>query len=837
MVKRVLGLFIIFMFIARVVSFGQEINIEAKNTPLNKLLIDLKTTYNIEFSFDDRLLSQYTVSLKKTFQNPEQAIREIIRDFPLAFEKSGDVFIIYPVKKPKKETQYRLSGKILDAGTLEPLPYSHIIINNFPHISDLTGSYFFISKTDSIFTVKVSQLGYYILDTIVTPGAAKDFLLHPSVIGLKEVEILGKTIENSTQIGDQPGMEKLNHKVATHLPGYGDNSVFNLLRLQPGILAAGEQTNELIIWGSYAGLSKVMFDGFTIYSLKNFNDNISAFNPLVANNIEIYKGGYDARFGDRAGGIVNVTGKTGNQAKPAFEFSVNNMTLNGLAEIPVTKKSILLVAVRQTYYNLYNPEDLEFPRKNQSSADSNQSLILSVIADYVFRDLNLKYSVRAGTNDLFYVSLYGGNDKFSYSVDEPLRYVNLLKNTREENQQKGGSVFYGKTWKGGNTTHFLVSYSGLNSRYENDLRTERTSNGRINQLRLESTENVLDEATASVDNRFAVAKNHTFETGAGFVYNHSSLVEDTFHVNRVNLDEKSRHTFLYFQDVISNNRSDIFKVGFRLTHAHNIQKVYFEPRLSLSVNVDDDDRWKINAAWGIYDQFIAKTSMVDGQGNYRYLWAVCDDQEIPVVTASHFVLGTSYHYNDFTFSAEGFYKTTKGLSRYFSLKKYGLEGVFKGKGKSYGLDLMLRKKYRRYEGWIAYTLSRTEELFDYQLKKTYRRAPQDQQHELKLAALADFDPFYFSANYVYGSGFPAGIFSLQGIEDDHPYSRLDISAVYKFLDRKVVGEAGLSILNLLNTQNIKYENFERIPSVQANSINIYSEAIPFTPVLYLKIIL
>jgi len=833
--KNAFLLLVFSLCLSPVILKSQEIRVDANNAPLNEVLLALSKQYNLQFSFDDRLLSQYKVTLNKTFKNPNEAICEIISDLPLVYEKSGDVFVIYSAKKQKTEVQYRLSGKILDALTLEPLPFSHVIINNYPNISDLKGSYAFISKTDSIFAVKVSQLGYYILDTIVGHGSGKDFLLHPSVIGLKEVEIVGQTIENSTQIGHQAGMEKLNHKIATHLPGYGDNSVFNLLRLQPGILAAGEQTNELIIWGSYAGFSKIVFDGFTIYSLKNFNDNISAFNPLVANDIEIYKGGFDARFGDRAGGIVNVTGKTGNQNKPAFEFSINNMTLNGLMELPVGKRSSLLFAVRQTYYNLYNPDDFNLRRNPQSSTDSGQTVSLSVVPDYVFRDMNLKYSAKIGRNDLFYISLYGGSDKFSYSVDEPLRYVKLLKDTREDNNQKAGSVFYGKTWTGGNTSNFLVSYSGLTAGFDNNLRTERISNGHINSLNQETSENSLKELTISVDNRLAVAENHTFETGLGFISNHSTLVEDTFLVNRVTIDEKSRRSFLYFQDVISNQQSATFKLGFRITHAQNIQKLYFEPRLSLSVNVDD--RWKINSAWGIYNQFIAKTSVVDGQGNYRYLWAVCDNEDIPVVSASHFVLGLSYQHNDFTFSAEGFYKKTKGLSRYFYLKKYGLEGVFEGTGNSYGLDLMVQKKYRRFEGWIAYTLSRTEELFDYQIKYTYRRAPHDQQHELKLAALANFEPFYFSADYVFGSGFPAGIFSLQGVEDDHPYNRLDVSAVYKFLDRKVVGEVGLSILNLLDTQNLKYENFERIPAIQTNSINIYSEAIPFTPALYLKITL
>lgn len=72
------------------------------------------------------------------------------------------------------------------------------------------------------------------------------------------------------------------------------------------------------------------------------------------------------------------------------------------------------------------------------------------------------------------------------------------------------------------------------------------------------------------------------------------------------------------------------------------------------------------------------------------------------------------------------------------------------------------------------------------------------------------------------------------MERDYPYSRLDVGASWKFLNRKLKGEAGLSVLNVLNTRNIKFANFERIPLNQTSSINIYAEAIPLTPTLYLK---
>ena len=186
---------------------------------------------------------------------------------------------------------------------------------------------------------------------------------------------------------------------------------------------------------------------------------------------------------------------------------------------------------------------------------------------------------------------------------------------------------------------------------------------------------------------------------------------------------------------------------------------------------------------------------------------------------------------------EGYYKDVTGLTRYVRNTANSLEGIYEGKGRSYGIDVMVKKDYKWLSAWVAYTLGKTEEIFEYFKTENYRRAPQDQRHEVKLAALVNLDPFYISADYVFGSGFPASPAILNGQEDDLTYSRLDAAFIYKFLDRRLKGEIGLSVLNVLNTQNIKYANFERISANQTNSINIYSEAIPITPALYLKLAL
>ncbi len=809
---------------------SQEVVIDVSDQPLNKVLTEIRDHYDVQISFDDELLGRYTVTISQQFPSPEYAIQKLLKGKPLNFEKNRDVFIIYYLKPPEKKIEYQFSGQIIDSKSGEPLPFSHIKINEVTLATDLLGNFNYKSVNDSSFTVKASHLGYYVLDSTFTNGTSIKIKLTPSSIGLKEVVISNKHIDKSTLIGSKAGLMKLNHKVAFFLPGFGDNSVFNLLRLMPGVLASGESTNDLVIWGSYAGQSQVLFDGFTIFGLKNFNDNISSFNPLMAKDIEVMKGGFDARYGERVGGIVNITGKNGNMQAPSFSVTLNNMTLNGMVEIPIAKKASIVFSIRHTYYDLYNPAEINSKFRRNNDADTTNDI--NVIPDYVFRDMNFKYSQKIGKNDLFYFSMYGGNDKFSYAINEPVNNLTVTKNTSETNTQLGGSLFYGKTWKSGNTSNVNMSYSGIVSQFADDFQVKHKVHDTTFVHKKLDTRNLMDEFVLKIDNRFTLGQKHTLEFGGGFYVNHIELSEDTLDNRIVDLQDTARRFYSMIQDNIALGSKTVLKIGSRFTYATNLKKWYAEPRISVTVQASD--HWKFNAAWGLYDQFITKSSIVDELGNYRYLWTICNNEDIPVVKASHFVLGISFMKKGWTVSLEPYYKRINGITRYFFSEVHQWEGVLVGDSRVYGVDFFLQKDLKKHSAWVSYSLGRVEERWPNLPNKDYRRAPQDQTHEIKLALLLNFDPFYFSTNYVYGSGFPRAPYNPNGTDDDLTYSRWDASFIYKFLNRKVVGEVGLSILNILNTQNIKYANFERIPANQTHTINIYAEAIPFTPALYLK---
>lgn len=834
--KQRLIFLIIILCLSNISVFSQQVEIESHNTPLNKILIGLRDKYRLQFSFNDRLLSQYYTSINQKYNSPDEAIHSLIRDFPLICRKKESVYMILPIKKMGSPRNYLLFGQIAESKTNEPLPFSNLFVDNRVLVTDTKGSFSYQRSDDSLFHIRVSHLGYFTLDTILVAGINHRLKLMPSIIGLREIVIQDKSPDRSTQISKNAGVITINHQLSRYLPGNGDNSVFTLLRLMPGILASSEQSNGLIIWGSYEGHSEILFDGFTIWGLKSFDDDIDVVNPLVAKEIDVYKGGYDATFGDRVGGIVHISGKSGSTIKPSFSLNINNVTMNGMAEIPVWKNSSLLLAFRQTYYNLYNGKNV-VPANNRNIAlpisDSNPNIDYTVFPDYDYRDANVKFTTKNDNGELFYLSLLGAGDHFKYTINQLTGTNSLFKTSSENNNQYGGSAFYGRTWHNGNITNITTSWSSLSTDLSDIQKVERTNN-EIIDLRDDRTRNQISEFSAKADNLISLSPSHLLENGIGFEMNDVGLIADSSGINQTNLKTQVYRMNGYLQDHITLPGEVDIKFGFHADLPFNISKIYIQPRLSTSIKVADFI--KVNAAMGIYNQFISKSSVVDDQGNYRYIWTACNNLDVPVLRAVHWVVGGLYQKNDFTFSVEAYLKHTDGLTRYIRRSQRLNDFIYRGEGRSYGLDFFVKKDFGAHSAWISYTLSKTDERFSYFPKYEFRAAAQDQRHELKAAVIFNVKPFSFSANYVFGSGF---LFNngtnAKPVYISPDYNRMDVAANYRFSVGKVACETGVSILNLFNSKNIRYSNFERVPTNQSTTLNIYSEAVPFSPRVSLRL--
>jgi len=862
------------LILLQIAGFAQSkiLKIEANNEPLTAVLLRLRNQYDFQFSYSESQLQPYKVTVSKSFDSKDEAVKYLLKDFPFHLNKRGEVFIIIPDKKKKKndsgKEMTQITGQIVEAGSYEPLPFSSIVINNQPVMADVTGSFNYTSSADSSFRVRISHLGYYICDTMLYSGTDHQFELTPSSMKLAEVRIQDHAIEKATMVGERAGKITINNNIARFLPGQGDNSVFNMARLMPGIQAAGEQSGDLLIWGSYEGQTLVTFDEFTLFGLKNYSDNISVVNPFLVKNIEILKGGFDAKYGNRIGGIVNITGKNGNLQKPVLSMNINTNTINGMLEIPLFKKSSLLMAYRQTYYNLYDSGDFNIfvPTRPQPKTQGNSmnvkklALDLNVYPDnYQFRDLNLKYTYNFDNGDQFYLSMYGGGDDFSLSADADLTYESKIMHNKptttlltfnltndEQNTQRGISAFYNRDWNNQLLTKFVVTHSDFSKEITEDVQSSNKINDNIYNNDRTNTGNKALENSLRVENILSLMNGHELEFGGGLYANEAEIaskinLRDTLSIDTLN-QFKSARAFVYIQDKLPIGERLILHAGARIITTFNDPQFYFEPRISAGFKLND--QFKLNASFGTYHQFMYKVANVDKDQNYTYLWVTNTDQ-IPVQSATHWAGGINYYKNNLTFNVEAYYRMTHDITeRVFERRNIGhvkVDGYFPyfGNAKAYGLDLYARKSFGKHSIWASYTLSETLESLAPANKQLppYTYAPQHQLHELKAAGIFNVGKFYFSADYVYGSGMEI----LREVYADETtnlsYNRVDVAVTYRFTPRWVTGEVGFSIINLFDTQNLKYANLKTIHlTPELGNIRVYSDAVPFTPVIFLKLV-
>lgn len=804
---------------------AQEITVRARNLPASEVVYSLVRSCNIQLSFNERQLSKEKITIDKSFSTPEDALEGILDGSGFEYKKLGDIFLILK----KEEKRIILNGWIGDKYTGESLPFAHVIINGTGQVSDQSGRFVLETGSDQN-EVKISYIGYYSVDTTLLSGSHK-ILLTPSVQGLEEIIVEGKKAIRSLEVGDSPGTIRLNSKIARKIPGNGDNAVFNFLRLQPGIVAAGEQSSDLIIWGGYEGHSKVMYDGYTIYGLKNFNDNISAVNPYMTKDILVLKGGYGAEYGGRVGGIVDITGISGDIYSPRINLNINNMTINGMASVPVNRHDALTFAFRRTYYNLVDPEDILgslFTRRSNTD--------ITVVPDYTFGDFNIKYAGKSLKLGSYYISLYQGKDDFQYRLDQERNNVAVIQENSESNNQRGGAIHWSRDLFDKFSSDFTVDYTELSSDVTLNQDIARLSNREQVFSRNKTSGNYVSEY-GFLNRYFLTTGSETrnqLQAGIGYRQNLIELVSNVDDAEQLNtLSQTGRFVSYLSNNVIAGDFLE-FKSGLRAEIPLNINRLYIQPRLSILFKPVKN--LSTYLAWGIYNQFITKTSVLDDYGNYQYFWAIADNIDVPVLSSYHYVGGVSYKNNNILLSAEGYYKTTDGLSRYVNLLRLNLISVFPGDSRAYGGDFLVKGNFGKHEAWVSYSLSKTLEYFNYFLRDEYRFAPQDQRHEIKSSILLNFNPFYFSANYVYGSGFILRN-TLVSVDDPerYPYNRLDLAIYYNVSVKDYTFEVGASVLNALNSENIKYSNFVRVPSEQLSSINIKAEAVPFTPAIFLNL--
>ncbi|MDL2281800.1 TonB-dependent receptor plug domain-containing protein [Parabacteroides sp. OttesenSCG-928-G06] len=814
--NRSLCIVFVFVLCAFPVMYAQEIKINAADESLDKVLQNL----GVEISFDSKAVSIYRITETKVFETVDDAMVYLLKDKPLMYKKTGNVYVIYPEETQKQPSsppkEYILSGVISDDTNGEKLAYSYIQTDNGTIITDEKG-FFSLKSHESSTRIRTYYLGYNNIDTILSAGHHA-LQATPRLMMIPEITVSPSSSAMMMQSGKTSGEMRLNHTVAGQMPGSGDNSVFNLLRMMPGVRASGESSDDLIVWGSNNGESKITFDGFTLFGLKSFSDHISFINPYMVKDIRLLKGGYDASIGNRIGGVAEIIGIGGNRDKPTVKATVSNLTANLFASVPVSKRSVLMASYRQTFYNLYDVEQLNPYGKNSSDEgngkgkgdgkgngngqgnnkpqqDTNE---VYLSPDYKFHDINIKYAGNTSGNDSYQISLYTSNDDFDYSVAKEDKYD---LSASQNGHQYAGSGMYNKVWNNTSSSRFLMSYSRLD-----------TQNDHVTKLQGNQSEPAITISTKNRIEEMRIDLNHTFHWGT-----HQKIKlggEVLLYKDRVDEDKSSLTVpSIYLSDNFAWGKFSL-DGSVRADLANN--KLYIQPRFSGRYTLSE--AITATASWGMYRQYISRTPIQTD--NYTdFVWKIHPDS---IMSSMHTLAGLAFSKNGFLLSMEGYYKKNKNIMR-LSNEPY------KTNVDIAGMDLFLKKEFNQASLFGSYSLCHISD------------RKEETGHEVKLGGIFAIRKFTLSANYVWGTGFSPAFKGGQGImqgnntiqESDTDYHRLDVGLRYNHQFRSFRLQAGASILNVLNNENMKYSY---LFSDRKEVTNIYTKATPFTPMIFIEIL-
>ena len=202
---------------------------------------------------------------------------------------------------------------------------------------------------------------------------------------------------------------------------------------------------------------------------------------------------------------------------------------------------------------------------------------------------------------------------------------------------------------------------------------------------------------------------------------------------------------------------------------------------------------------------------------------------------------------DYSFETEVFYKDIQNRIDYIDganlIANEAIEQVIlNGEARAYGLEILFRKNEGRLQGWLAYTLSKSEQRTPGRIQNfdngrsnmetginfgEWYNTPYDKTHDISIYASYELNKKWsFNSNFIYQTGqptnFPIGQFEFQGlvvpffglrnVERLPDFHRIDISATLtpkKNKGRKWQGEWVFSVYNVYNRMNAASINFRQ----------------------------
>lgn len=730
------------------------------------------------------------------------------------------------------QDKFTVSGYAKDAKNGEALIGVTVYKKN-SQIGTSTNEYGFYSLTlpKGQDTIVFSFVGY---KTVIKPVNLTSNITVSTEIGEEGKELEEVVISSEREDKNIKSMEmsvaKLDIKQIQKMPALlGEVDVIKSIQLLPGVTTVGEGASGFNVRGGNIDQNLVLMDEAPVYNSSHLFGFFSIFNPDAVKDVKLLKGGIPAQYGGRASSVLDIRMKEGNSKKMEVNGGIGTVFTRASIEAPILKdKASFIVAGRRSYIDaLVKP----FVKSTNVLKKS----------DFYFYDLTAKFNWRINDKNTLFASGYTGNDVFG-STAFKFNWGNTTATVR------WNRIFNSKLFM--NLTAFYSNY-----KYELGFKSEGSSQ------KFEWTSNIINYSVKPDFTYYLNSKN-TIRFGAQsilFTFKPANAVitSQDGAVSNISLDKKygvenaiyidneqkitnrftiqyglrwsffnyiGKGTKYYYRDTIPNESKPLDKEE-TFANGETIQ-AYNTPEPRFALNYTINDKSSVKLGYNRMSQYLHIVSNTAASTPLDIYTPVTNNVKPLIsdqVTLGYF---RNFKENMFETSAEIYYKDLQNQLDYVDnanllLNEYLEADLVQGKGRAYGLELYVKKAKGKLNGWVSYTLSKTERQVRGISNDEWFLSKYDRTHNVNTVLIYDLSKRWsFSANFVYQTGtpasFPTAKVEVQGYlipyNTDNkrnnyrntPYHRADIGVTYNFKKndtRRYKQTLVLSVYNVYNRRN------------------------------------
>ena len=650
----------------------------------------------------------------------------------------------------KLHAQQRVSGFVRDASSGEILIGASVydFENKRGTVTNQVGYFSLIVSPNA--NLQISFLGYE--SQHISVSSTKDSILQ---ILLKSAQTTLKAIEITAQHRPTFNVAGLSVEQILTIPNLtGKPDVLKSLQLLPGMRSQGEASSVTLVRGGNPGENLYLIDNTPLIHVHHIGGFMSVFNPDMINDIEVYKGGFPAKYGGKLSSIMNITQKSGNQSGFRGSFSIGITDVSLALEGPTKlENSSYIITARKTLTDLYY-------------------LLITGSSDfyggffwYGFHDINGKFTWSPNQRNTIALNFYQGDDYLQLIGKKPKR--------EEEGHFRRGSIW--GNWLGSvNWNHVFpsnvllkntLSFTHYRLRDVTKLTytDKQIENGweNMHQVMLSSLQDISLRSNAS----YALMKN--WDLDFGLQTSHLRFKPMVFRHNTLGIPEHNELVDALESAIYVSNKIKPFKfldaeIGLRGVGYFNseISNFSLEPRLSTNFFVTPNHILNFSAM-----RVTQNTQLIRNMGSLTASEIfVPSGKDIPIAYSNQFSFGyqTFLANRMYQIEANVFHKTLNNLTTYKEGYGYSMGDVFwrekletGGSGLVQGFEFLFQKTRGRLTGFLGYTYSKSTRQFDgINNGKTFA-FDYDSPHDLSInIAYQISDRWSFGATWQYQTGLP-----------------------------------------------------------------------------------